>query len=333
MKQIRLIVLTALTFFSSVSWAQMDGEGTEKNPYQVKTPEDLFDVRMDLSANYKLMNDIDLTEWIQEESPKQGWTPIGTEATPFLGKFDGNNKSIKGLYINKPNADDIGLFGYSESGTICNVCIISPYIIGHNNVGVFVGRTHPQKEYYIKNNSCIGGRIEGDNRIGGILGSIDGYISGRNGYDGCDGWVSGNFSSIDVKGNSLCGGIIGCVSSYVVYNSSLYRPFILDNHFAGTVTATSKIGGIIGACYVARTDYQSRFAGCVCGNIYNNITRGCVWGGDYTNGILGEKDGYDISEYPFSITNNVCALDTISGSSPYRSFRRSLLTITPCLLL
>ena len=62
----------------------------QDNPYQVRTAFDLFDVRSNLSAYYKLMNDIDLTEWIAEENPSQGWTPIGTETSPFIGVLFNN---------------------------------------------------------------------------------------------------------------------------------------------------------------------------------------------------------------------------------------------------
>ena len=79
--------------------AQVSGSGTSDDPYQIRTADDLFDISVNLSAHYKLMNDIDLTEWIAGENPSQGWNPI----TGFSGSFDGGGHKITGLYINRTN--------------------------------------------------------------------------------------------------------------------------------------------------------------------------------------------------------------------------------------
>ena len=44
----------------------------------------------DLNGNYVLAADITLTGQ---------WTPLGTEASPFTGTFDGGGHSIKGLNV------------------------------------------------------------------------------------------------------------------------------------------------------------------------------------------------------------------------------------------
>ena len=136
------------------------GSGTSSDPYQITNAEQLFEVRNSLSAYYKLMNDIDLTEWIAEESPSQGWTPIGTTTTPFAGDFDGNNKSIKGLYINKPSVDYVGLIGYATGCTIRNICLVNPIVIGNNYVGAVLGGIKPAKSN-VSNNVCVGGKVKG----------------------------------------------------------------------------------------------------------------------------------------------------------------------------
>lgn len=325
MKQIRLIVLTALTICTSVSWAQMDGEGTEKNPYQVKTPEDLFDVRMDLSANYKLMNDIDLTEWIQEESPKQGWTPIGTETIPFTGTFDGNNKSIKGLFINRTNSDNVGLFGYINGATIKKLCLINPIIIGNNSVGSIVGGVYSAWYYYISDNICVGGKIEGSDYIGGIVGRISGCGTSSNGQNIC--YLKGNSFSGYIKGNNNCGGIVGEICGYHESYHTAYThiedycyPKILDNHFEGIVNANTNVGGIAGWADLPVEQFGSlvpRFQM----EIMRNLAQGVIKGKESTNGILGIKGilGYRYI-YLFDFLNNICAADTIIGDSSYRIY-------------
>ena len=110
-----------------------------KAAYQITNADQLFEIRNDMSAYYKMMNDIDLTDWIREESPTQGWTPIGNETTPFTGSFDGDNYSIKGLIVNRPNASHVGIFGYSYGANLKNCIINNASIIGKDNVGVITG--------------------------------------------------------------------------------------------------------------------------------------------------------------------------------------------------
>ena len=68
------IFTTALFLGSATTYAfSGQGSGTEKDPYLVSNADELFEVRNDLSACYKQINDIDLSEWIYEESPNMGW--------------------------------------------------------------------------------------------------------------------------------------------------------------------------------------------------------------------------------------------------------------------
>ncbi len=133
------------------------GSGTASDPYQITTPDELFEMRSELNAYYKQMNDIDLTQWIQEDNPKQGWNPIGTSTTMFKGTFDGNNYSIKGLYINRPNQHSVGLFGCADGGSIKNVTLINPHIIGGGYTGGLIGFCEKQnkKSTYIYNSVII----------------------------------------------------------------------------------------------------------------------------------------------------------------------------------
>ena len=87
-----------LSLLSPEAFAQFSGlgSGTADDPYQITNGDDLFDMRNKLEAYYILMNDIDLTEWIAEDNPEQGWLPI----PGFKGYLDGNYKTIRGLYIN-----------------------------------------------------------------------------------------------------------------------------------------------------------------------------------------------------------------------------------------
>ena len=68
------------------------------------------------------------------------WIPIadcmGNRTTQYSGTFDGNNKTVSGLYFNG-DSTCIGLFGSSESdGNIKNVGVVDSYFKGNDFVGV-----------------------------------------------------------------------------------------------------------------------------------------------------------------------------------------------------
>lgn len=62
----------------------------------------------------------------------KSWTPIGNYNYPFTGTFDGNNKTVSGVYIdNSKMYVELGLFGYlGENGVIKNVEVEDSYVKG-----------------------------------------------------------------------------------------------------------------------------------------------------------------------------------------------------------
>jgi hypothetical protein len=93
-----------------------NGSGTEADPYQITTVEQLQEMNDDLDAHYILMNDIDASETREwnvgdhdddPETPDSatGFLPIGqyTYEQPlksFTGSLDGQEYSINKLYLN-----------------------------------------------------------------------------------------------------------------------------------------------------------------------------------------------------------------------------------------
>ena len=94
-------LLTVLTLFlsSMFTFAQFSGSGngTENAPYLIYNQDQLAQVSNFLNQEgvvFKLMKDLDITNWIAENNPRQGWLPIGVQSTPFKGKFYGNYHKI-----------------------------------------------------------------------------------------------------------------------------------------------------------------------------------------------------------------------------------------------
>ena len=65
---------------------------------QITNEAELRSMATNPSGEYVLANDIVLTG---------EWTPVGTEAAPFTGKFDGAGHAVKGLVVNQ----DAGFLG------------------------------------------------------------------------------------------------------------------------------------------------------------------------------------------------------------------------------
>lgn len=107
------------------------------------------------------------------------WTPIADcmedHITLYSGTFDGNNKTVSGLYFND-NSTRIGLFGSSEAdGNIKNVGVVDSYFKGNN----FVGGVCGLNDGTITNCYNAGNltAIESSAAIGGICGYNRGTVT------------------------------------------------------------------------------------------------------------------------------------------------------------
>lgn len=330
MKWHRITILVIDISVCMIANAQFSGQGygSEKDPYQVTNAAELFEIRNDMSGHFKLMNDIDMSDWTQEENPTYGWSPIGSNNTPFKGVLDGNGHSIIGLYINRPTLSQVGLFGYIDGGTVRNLAFINPIITGQSEVGIVTGYLTGQGYQYGNGNTTgsisdvivIGGQISG---LGDKVGGIVGYAKKAS--------VSGCYCSAKVSGNSSVGGILGEEYGFIYWDGNWYdhgyRSIfveVLDNHFGGHVTGNFNIGGIVGR--MDKPDYYSGETGLHSFTCERNLATGNVSSqADYVGGIAGymnmnntDKLGFDASR--FSLGHNVAALDTIQSATtePYR---------------
>lgn len=156
----------------------------------ISTPQQLDNIRNNLSGEYELTNDIDMSGF-------GNFTPIGTSSSRFKGKFNGNGFVIKNLTVNNGNNNYSGLFGYCENATIQNLglknvnikstanysggligysvnttisnCYVDGYVTGNYGVGGLVG-------WFINaskiTNCYTMGTFEGTGRVGGLVGNI-----------------------------------------------------------------------------------------------------------------------------------------------------------------
>ena len=202
------------------------------------------------------------------------WTPIadwmGNRTTQYSGTFDGNNKTVSGLYFNG-DSTCIGLFGSSESdGNIKNVGVVDSYFKGNDHVGGVCGNNAGTiTNCYNAGNLTA---IESSATVGGICGYNNGGTV-TNCYNTGTVTATGSVASV--------GGVCGCSIAPI---SNCYN--------IGTVTATSSGADISGICgynfgpiencyYLADTEDENggkTTAQFVSGEVAYLLSQGCTVG-------------------------------------------------------
>ena len=257
------------------------GSGTADDPYRIYNAVQLNQVRNFVGIEdvyFSLEADIDMTDWIAENNPAQGWQPIGnsSSAAAFKGVFNGNGHTISNLWINRPDTDYIGLFGYVINGSISDLNIIDIDFVGQNRVGGISGALTSTN----LRNVFVEGMVNGENHIGGMVGYYN--LS----EDACE-ISSCSFKGI-IEGAKYVGGVLGYVYSSVVPYYSDNSDLSLSNCITDCTinVLTSDAGGIVGCITMSgaiqNIDRNIRIDGCQ--TICN------VQGGDRIGGIVGYQD-------------------------------------------
>ncbi|MBA4789199.1 MAG: filamentous hemagglutinin N-terminal domain-containing protein [Rhizobiales bacterium] len=249
-------------------------------------------------ADYVLVADIDLSVTLvasQMWSTSTGFVPIGTQATPFTGSLDGQQHVISNLYINRPTADYVGLFGaIGAAGSVTDVGLQDATVTGNDHVGALAGSNAGT----ITNVYSCCGAVIGTSYVGGIAGDnsgrivnafTTGVVSGTGSYVGGlvgdnGGTLDSAASDADVFGTDHVGGLVGRNSGTV---SNTYA--------TGSVQGTDKVGGLVGANF---------------GTIANSYAVGLVDGTSQAGALVGLNFGTITSSFWDS---DVAALSGVSG--------------------
>jgi len=159
--------------FSFISAPSGEGDGTEANPWEIATPEQLHAVRNYLSDHFKVVADIDLSEVTREGgkywNEGAGWQPIGDGSAPFTGRIAGEGYALEGVFIKNSTDNNVGIFGVIKDGSVKRLAILNPEITGGTAVGslaaLVVGGTI--QECYV-----FEGYVSGDFFVGGLIGVL-----------------------------------------------------------------------------------------------------------------------------------------------------------------
>lgn len=227
-----------------VPLSSLAGSGTQVNPYIITTGDELNAIRQDVTAHYRLGNDLDLTSTVAWDLGR-GWEPVGSTGSPFTGTLDGNGHRILHLTLNKPGTQNQGLFGVCQGSTIQKLIIEDSNIQGGDTSGGLTGIFNNGILHLV---SCDG-VVLGGASTGGMIGEYQGEM--RHSYT--KGSVSGSSRVGGVAGKVLPGSIISdCYSHASVRGDTFVGGFagesvgsIYRSYSAGMVTGVSSTGGFL----------------------------------------------------------------------------------------
>lgn len=251
------------------AWAQTPpskGDGKKDSPYIITKAEELAWFRDEVNRGRnnicaKIADNVEVIDMStvchaadkSQNLEEKSWVPIGNNNNKYQGTFDGKNKTITNLYINASQLN-VGLFGYTNEGTIKNLTFEYANVTNTNNyVGVLVGKAFWGSTLQnIKiSNTC---QIKGGNYTGGIAGYLDGnayncvncatvqgikYIGGLCGYYSRTGYsmtACANYGNVTASSLGV-GGLVGYFDSGTIQDCANY----------GDVKGTERVAGMAGS--------------------------------------------------------------------------------------
>src|SRR5574344_717771 len=277
----------------------------------IYSAEDLNNIRNNLSANYILMNDIDLSSF-------SNWNPIGeyvsdADGNPdptkiFSGILDGNGHTIRNLKIDSTGTGGTGLIGLgAATSEIKNLIVDGATIKAIGGVGTIVGGT----EGKISNCYAININITAENYFaGGIVGMSYGTIEScyTSGTINSTGYYTGGIagqsveilncsSTININGSYGSGGIVGnsignitsCSSTGNIISDSNLSGGIAGIHTQGVIQdcySTGKVEGLIGV---------GGIAGGTNSGVSNCYATGATKGNSSVGGIVGSLEANGVA--------------------------------------
>ncbi len=203
------------------------------------------DIVVNSDENISSYNGTDSVSW-------RPWTPIGNNSNKYTGTFDGNNKTVSGLYFNNTSQNYVGLFGYLDDGEIKNVGVVNSYFNGNNYVGGVCGRNYGTITNCYNTGTVVGawyvggvcsynsgGTIENCYNTGCVSATFD-YVGGVCGYnsggtiENCynTGCVSGTYSVV----GGVCGINYGTITN-CYYDNTVYTGNAVSSNSNGTLTS------------------------------------------------------------------------------------------------
>lgn len=309
------------------------GNGTATNPYKISSVYNLLWIAGCVNSGNELTDmyfvqteniDMALThDW----SDGEGWMPIGgyfyysgiMMKYGFKGYYNGDGCTISNIYINRPDYEYQGLFGYVTSGEVSNLNLDNVEVTGLENVG---GITAYMYSANITGCSVRNCKIK----------ATDFYVGGISGYQD-SGVISDCIVDGDIAGQDYVGGIVSWINEGKVINCATMGSVTgVPGEYAnarltgGTAcyTLRSEIDGCISMASVAGNEKVGGLIGAVsaskitrCGVIAPNVD-GII----YVGGLVGENDNSVIEDcFARTFVKGSQDVGGLIGSSSYSDSR------------
>ncbi|MEX2634361.1 MAG: GLUG motif-containing protein [Balneolales bacterium] len=336
-----LLFVLILTTSSQAQFA--GGSGTEADPYEVSTLEELQEMENHLDSHFILTAEIDAAD-TETWNDGAGFSPIGVDTTDsFAGSFDGNGYVISNLTIAREEQENVGLFGVN-TGTITNAALEDVMIVGNLQTGALAGENRG-----VINGSYTTGDVSGLEMVGGLVGynpnageiagsyssanvtatqTAAGGLVGKSDGSITESYAAGNVASGEVPTDGFgaigTGGLVGVNSSGMISSSYATGNVAVTNDFrAGGLVGYNTSAGEIANCYATgNVTGDDRVGGLVGGNrnsatITTSYAIGLVTGGNRDGGVVGVNDQLITDSYWNTETTGVnrgAGNDQSSGS-------------------
>ena len=228
---------------------QPAGDGSQANPYQITTSDDLvwFAEHVNsgnasacaiLTADITVNTDVLDSNGNLNGTPSNTWTPIGGQnGKDYSGEFNGDGHTISGLYFNDESVNNIGLFGKAVGNAhIHDLGIKDSYFCGSSWVGGICGDFGGGRIENCWNGATV--MSKGNNSCaGGIAGSCwtDASIAGcyNIGKISCKGSSYGGISGVLAKNSDVDASVKDCFTLNsacdVICNDLRYNPVITNS--------------------------------------------------------------------------------------------------------
>ena len=196
---------------------KLKGEGSAESPYLIKNMKDWRMATATLGSTakyYNITNNLDFNN--------DYLYAFGTETNKFNGVIEGNMKTLNN--ISMTNGNNTGIFGYN-TGTISGIRINAATITGASNTGLIVGTN--------------------EGTINGIIGRNI-TITGADNTGGVIGYNPRVLTNVDIRATITGTTNVGGIEGKGEYVGSGVPSKTDDLIFSGSITATDRVGGLVG---------------------------------------------------------------------------------------
>ena len=262
------------------------GEGTENNPYLIKSYSDLLaltDGEDYINGNYyfKQTEDINVSDVQSWGAFKDNVILFHYDQLIFNGHYDGNNKKITGLkFVDTLSNDKTipenkkkemrGLFRFCRNAEIKNLTLECDIDAKES---IEVGGLTGKAENSTFSNIMIKGKITGKENVGALMGS------GK----GCK--LANINTSVTLKGLKNIGGVVGLASNVEFNNINVVKSEITGEEYVGGITGSmsdnsrisnSNVSAVVTAKFdpsISKKEKSRKKS--YCGGVAGHVKEGC----------------------------------------------------------